>query len=365
MNIIKKINKNRLVNQFIEFAKINSESGHEREFAKYLFKTAQNLGYSCWIDDFLNVYVKIDSDSENSLVLNTHMDTVMPGKNIIPKVINKNNEDYIISSGNTILGADPKATIAALFEILNIIAKNKLRTKQILLSFTCQEEQGIPTADKINTDIKYCIVPDRGAPLGEIRYSAPFAQVFEVEIKGKASYATTNFNLGRHAIQSAADMINKLKIGEFAPNSAANIGIINGGLMTSVVPDNCSFKGNCYSFSKSEFDNFFLELNKVVAKADSKYGTKSEIIMHEYFEGFDLGKNHELVKLAYDSIKKTGINPVYKEDMAVSNANILNSIGIESVLISYGAENCHTTDEKISVSTLVKLTEILMNLIIE
>ena len=49
--------------------------------------------------------------------------------------------------------------------------------------------------------------------------------------------------------------------------------------------------------------------------------------------------------------------------MAVSNANILNSIGIETVLISYGAENAHTTNERISVKSLVDLTQILLNLV--
>lgn len=356
------INQQRLVELFSEMVSIDSESGEEQEFAQYLVNKAQVLGYSSHMDEYWNVYVEVDGEGDG-LMLNTHMDTVKPGKGIKPQVKEISGETYIVSAGDTILGADPKATIAVLFELLNIFKENDIKHQKLLLTFSCQEEQGIPTVDKIKTNIKTCIVPDRGIPTGKILVSGPYAQVFEVKVNGKSAYATTNFADGKHAIKAAAEIISLLEIGNIDINTAANIGIIEGGLMTSTVPDSCSFKGNCYSTSKKSFDKFFATLTQLLKSVDRKYGTHSELEFLEYFPGFDLGKNHQLAKKAVAAIKAAGIEPEFVADMAVSNANILNGNGIETVLISYGAENAHTTNERISLTSLTKLAQILLNLV--
>src|SRR5690606_32273918 len=123
-------------------------------------------------DKYNNIYIFVDGNGR-PMMLNTHMDTVSPGKGVKPKI----KDNYIVSSGDTILGADSKAGVAAMIEIIRVINENNLKHRPFEINLTCNEESGIPTASYIKSKIKECIVPDRGTPLGEIIIEAPFAQV--------------------------------------------------------------------------------------------------------------------------------------------------------------------------------------------
>lgn len=351
------INNGRLVSTFMDMVKIDSESGSEDKFAKFLLQNSENLVDESWEDKHGNVYLFIKGHGDG-IMFNTHMDTVSPGIGIKPRIVG----ETIKSSGNTILGADSKAGIAGFFELLTIIKEQKLKTRDILITLTRNEESGIPTADKIISKIKTCVVPDRGTPIGEIITSAPTARVFELHISGKTSYATTDFEKGEHAILAGAEIISTLKIGNFAKESVANIGIINGGEMTTTIPKYCYIKGNVYSFSDRNIDNFLKELNKIVTRTDNRFGTRTKVLMLEEFKGFKINENDHLLNLTRSAMIKSGIKPKMQKYMAVSNANLLNSIGVQSVLIGTGVKNQHSVNESISIRDLSKLTEILLNI---
>lgn len=352
------INKNDLVKTFINMVSFSSESGSEEKFGEYVISLTKKMGGESKKDKFGNVYVTFKGNGEG-IMLNTHMDTVSPGVGIKAKVSGK----YVVSDGKTILGADSKAGIAAMFEAVSYLQKNKIAHKDIEITLTRNEESGIPTADKINSKIKVCIVPDRGTPIGEIITEAPYDQVFQVDIEGKTAYGPTSYKEGKHAIDSAIYMLNDLPRGDIDKDTTVNVGILNGGEMTSMVAAKCMFRGSCYSFNKKSLETFLAKLEKIVKSADKKFGTKSKISMLEYFGGFKLNSNDPLVKLTEKAVKEAGIKPVYKVYKAVTNANLLNQIGIKTVLISTGVENQHTTKERIAVDTLEKLTKIIVNLV--
>lgn len=332
---------------------IDSESGNEREFAEYMVSLGHSLGLKTSIDKYNNVYIFVDGVGK-PIMFNTHMDTVKPGKGIKPTVGN----GYIYTDGTTVLGADSKSGIAALVESITILKEKNISHRPFVITLTCNEESGIPTADKIRSKVDECIVPDRGTPLGEVIIEAPFAQVFEVDIKGKSSYATTQFEKGRHAILAAVNIINSIPVGNFDNHSTSNIGIINGGIMTTTVPDRCYLKGNCYSFEKSSIEDFINQLESSVKKVDKQFGTKTKITYLEYFPGYKLSKNDPLVKYTWQTLKAAGVKPRFKTYKAVNNANLLNSVGIKSLTISTGGENQHTVNEKIKITVLEDLVKI-------
>lgn len=338
---------------------VSSESGNEQAFAEYILALGDQLGLKTKTDKFGNVYLYLSGEGE-PIMLNTHLDTVSPGNGIHAKVSGK----YIVSSGDTILGADSKAGIAAMIESINIINENKLSHHPILITLTRNEETGIPTADKITSEVKICVVPDRGAPVGEIITESPYAQVFEVSVVGKTAYATSNYNDGKHAIIAANNIISTLPWGNIDKYTTSNIGIINGGLMTSMVPELCSFKANCYSFKQKSLNNFLKGVAIAAKRTDVKFGTTTTVKMLEYFGGYKLTHLEPIVKTVVQAVKMSGLTPVFKVYKTVTNANLLNQIGIKTVLIGTGVENQHTLDERISISSLEKLTRILVNMAI-
>lgn len=354
------INTQRLIKSFVDMVSVSSESGNESAFARYMLELGKKLGLQGQKDKYENVYLFFKGQAD-SIMFNTHMDTVSPGQNIKAKISGK----YITSDRKTVLGADSKAGIAAMFEVINLLKENNINHKSLLITLTRNEESGIPTADKILSDIKLCVVPDRGTPVGEIITEAPYAQIFEVTVKGKTAYAPTNHKDGKNAILAAINILDNLPWGDIDSKTTTNVGIINGGTMTSMVPDICVFKGSCYSFSKKSLDNFITKLSDSVLKADARYGTISQLKMLEYFGGYKINKKNALVKLVERSIRKSKTTPVYKIYKAVTNANLLNQVGIKTVLISTGVENQHTVNEKIKISELEKITSILLNILID
>ena len=107
----------RMVDQFMDMVKIDSESGNEAEFMQYLLKAIPEAGGTASLDDYGNLIAKFDAkgcENVDPILLSCHADTVLPGKGIEPII-----EDGVIKSkGDTILGADDKAGIAEVLEAM-------------------------------------------------------------------------------------------------------------------------------------------------------------------------------------------------------------------------------------------------------
>src|SRR5690625_218110 len=126
------LSKDRLVSEFIELVKIDSESGHEEKIAVVLKAKLEALGLKVVEDDAKektnyganNIIATLKAKNAQAapIFFNAHMDTVKPGIDIKPQI-----EDGMIrSDGTTILGADDKAGVAAILEMLHVIKEQNL-----------------------------------------------------------------------------------------------------------------------------------------------------------------------------------------------------------------------------------------------
>ena len=99
------INRDRVVQTFLELVAIDSPSGEEDAIAAELERRFRDLGLEASQDAAGNVLARRDGEGE-ALLLSAHMDTVEPGRGIRPTW---DGPDIIRSDGTTILGADNKA----------------------------------------------------------------------------------------------------------------------------------------------------------------------------------------------------------------------------------------------------------------
>ncbi|MFR3072759.1 MAG: M20/M25/M40 family metallo-hydrolase, partial [Paeniclostridium sp.] len=136
------INKQRLIDEFIELVKIDSPSSKEGNVAKVLVKKLEAIGCEVCIDEAGvkaggetgNVIAKLKGNREGKTVLfSSHMDTVSPGEGIKPIIDEA--KGIITSDGTTVLGSDDKAGIAAILEALRIIKENNLDHADIEVVF--------------------------------------------------------------------------------------------------------------------------------------------------------------------------------------------------------------------------------------
>ena len=102
-----------IINLFLDLVKIDSPTGEEANVLKYVNTFLKKFGINSHFDDFGNLYAKIDGFL-NPILLSAHADTVEPGRNIKPKII----DGIIKSDGKTILGADNKVGLAVILDTI-------------------------------------------------------------------------------------------------------------------------------------------------------------------------------------------------------------------------------------------------------
>ena len=131
----------RLIDLFLEVAKINALSGNEKPIADYIKTFLSNLNYNVSEDNSRefthsnsgNLICKIGSGGK--FVLLSHMDTARPTENVRPIIL----DDKIISSGDTVLGVDNRAGVSVLLYTLEKIAREKIPVKDFNVAFTTCE----------------------------------------------------------------------------------------------------------------------------------------------------------------------------------------------------------------------------------
>ncbi|MFH1389562.1 MAG: M28 family peptidase, partial [Candidatus Margulisiibacteriota bacterium] len=124
------INQRRLVATFKQLVRIDSLSLQEGKIVGYLRRELKSLGLKASVIGrpengevgSLNLLVPGRNNRGPRLLLNAHVDTVVPGQGIKP--IEKGG--YITSDGSTILGADNKAGVAVILELLRVLKEKKV-----------------------------------------------------------------------------------------------------------------------------------------------------------------------------------------------------------------------------------------------
>ena len=101
----------------------------------YLTQKMEALGFDVIEDDSeersghgagnLIASMKGTVDGADAIYFTCHMDTVVPGLGIKPEL---RDDGYVYSDGTTILGADDKAGIAALFEMIRTVKETEYPT---------------------------------------------------------------------------------------------------------------------------------------------------------------------------------------------------------------------------------------------
>lgn len=235
----------------LQLVEIDSPSGEENGIIKFLKKKYEEIGIHLQEDNSGNLYAEIEGKGDY-LLLSAHMDTVNPGKGKKAVV----NADGIISSdGTTILGADDYSGLVEIYEVAKYVMDNHIPHKAIELLFTTGEERYCVGAKKFDfrkVKAKTAYVLDLSGPVGRAAYAAPTILSFEAVVRGKAAHAGFNPEEGIHAIQAASRAIGKLQLGKVKEGVTGNVGIMQGGKGTNIVPDEVRIQGEIRSMQHED-----------------------------------------------------------------------------------------------------------------
>lgn len=367
------INNERLIRRFIEYVRIDSESGDEKNMTDRLLKDLRELGCEVWHDNAgadigsngSNVYARLDGDAAlEPLIFSAHMDTVKPGRGVEPVI----GDGVISSGGGTILGGDDKSGVAAIVESVNSIIEHNLvhRPIEILLTI-CEESglQGVKRADYSRFAAVRALVLDSSGDVGKVIISAPGQIKFKATITGKAAHAGIAPETGVNAIQAAATGVAAMELLRIDEETTANISAFTSDFATNIVPEKAEVRGEIRSRSIDKLNTQAALMEKCMRDACAKYGAKLDIELDTSYLAYKFEPDDALVALVLNASREIGIEPTTEASGGGSDANILNHKGIKSVVLATGMDKVHTTSEQLTVKNLENIAKLCLTLMIK
>lgn len=360
-----------LIDLFINLVKIPSPSGEELLVANFIKEELAKFKIKAELDgtgnkngsNSGNLVVKLPGNlNSKTLLFVAHMDTVQQGGQQVKPTIKKG---IIKSDGTTILGADDKASVACLIEVLKEINTWKKRPTVVAV-FSNREENGqlgISFLD-LPEKIDYVFNLDGQGKPGSFVHRALGNIPFELEILGKSAHAAIEPEKGINAIKASAMLIEKLKLGRNKEGNYLNIGKIRGGVADNVVPDEVWISGEVRSFTKMGLDKqlkiFEKKLKEICNKTGCNYSLK--IKPKEGMPAFSLPKSHKIIKIAREAVESAGLKFQLTEGSFSCEANILAEK--YSVLnVCRGGKMAHSTEESITVQELLDYQKLILALV--
>lgn len=361
------MNQKRLIDIFLEVARINALSGNEKPVADFIKSFLSRYNYKVEEDNSRdntqsntgNLICKIGTGGD--FLLSSHMDTARPTENIKPIIT----ENKITSSGDTVLGVDNRAGVAVLLYTLEHIAKENLPVKDFTIVFTTCEETTLFGSKYlgINGSIKKGFVFDSGYRPGNFIYSACGAIGFKIKIFGKAAHSGIAPEKGINSLQIAARAISRLPLGRIDEKTTMNIGTMKSGSAVNVVPEITEIEGEVRSFDLQKAESYLNDMINLLNEEVEKEQAKIEINHYWDFMPYTIPEFADVYQATIKALTKVGLNPTPKISLGGSDANSLNGRGVQSVNLGIGAQNPHSNDEFIFIEDLIKSAEIALELV--
>ncbi len=361
--------KNELVDDFVEIVGIPSPSGRELSVAKHVMKKLKGAGIDCYMDNANNgtefnsgnVVAKIEGKGPK-LVFLAHMDTVEDGERVIkPRIRN----GIIRSDGKTILGADNKAGVVSLIAAVKEISQLRNRPN-ITCIFTICEETNMLGARRarILKGADFVFDIDGGGPPGTFTTKALGVKKFRIKFFGREAHAARIPEKGRHAIRAAALAITKLRMGKRGDGSTLNVGMINGGRRTNVIPDLAEVVGETRAYTNKLISKRLAEAEGAAKAACRATGCRYEFEVSKDtgVPPFETSSAQKILSLAKAASDSAGLKFVPFTLDACVQANVLSHRGgFPVVELCRGGGDAHSPLEWTTAKNLVDTR----NLIVE
>jgi tripeptide aminopeptidase len=378
---------------FMELVAVPSPSGRERAVGEAIRAWLAACGIDARFDDAGAVN---GSDAGNliarvpgapdapALLFVAHMDTVETGTRAVAPVLGP--DGVIRSDGETILGADNKAAVAAVMRVCRLAAELPSdRRPTVVAAFTCREEAGRMGASLLDVPALGvdCVVSVDGAqPIGTIIARALGQTTFVVTVRGRAAHAAANPEAGVNAIAVAGEVAAALPLGRQAHGGSANVAAIVGGSViaradggdaraaiaaspTNSVPDVVHLKGEVRGYSVEAIEETMACIEAAIAQVCEARGARFELVrdrdrMVPPLPG--AAESRALARVREAAVAE-GIEVTVLDRQATLEANYLAAAGADVAAVASGGRDPHQLTESIPVAELERLEALLARIV--
>ena len=373
------INQERIKNLLLELVQIDSHSRKERDVAELIKRYCEGMGGQVEIDDAGekvggntgNVIARFPGTIPDAppIMMSAHMDTVVPGEGVRPIV----EGDIIRTDGTTVLGGDDKSGCAVIVEVIKCLQEQNIPHAPIEAIFSICEEVGLLGAKNVDVSklkSKHGIVFDSDDP-GFLFTKGPSSNHMEFRVHGLESHAGVAPEEGISAIKIAAEGLAVMNLGRIDQETTANIGQIEGGMATNIVPNLVVLKGEARSHDEQKLEAQTQHMLKCLQNAAGRYQvtvngktTKAtvEANIERDYSSMDVPDSSYVVQLVVQAAKRMGLDVRTMASGGGCDANVFNRKGIECANLGTGMRAIHTVKEWLDVKDMYASAEMTLEI---
>ncbi len=368
------IQEQRLVDAFLTYVRIDSPSFEERELADVVRPQLEALGFTVTEDDAGakiggncgNLYAHLPGSLDlPPLLFAAHLDTVEPSRGKKPLV---HEDGTITSSGDTVLGADDLAALAAILEAIRSIQADGRAHRPLELFISVAEEQHLLGArhmepERLTARQAYILDTD-GSP-GLAINRAPGNITMTFHIQGKAAHAGMKPEEGINAIAAAAQGISNMRLGRLDHETTANIGgIQGGGQATNIVAEHCTVRAECRSQDRDKLDSQADHMVACMQQAADHFGATLDVDRVLTYIPYAVSDDSPVMVRFRKACQALDLPCQATGGGGGSDNNVLVRHGIEGLVLATGMTYCHSLNEQISIRDLVDTARLVEQLIL-
>ncbi len=351
-----------LIDTFSKLVSLDSVSFEEDQIALFLETALLQAGLHTEYDDGENLYGYLPGKGK-TLLLNAHMDTVdlARGARII--------EDGALlkSDGITALGADDKAALAAILVALDTIQQQEIAHPNIVVLFTRSEEQGLVGAQHIDASklaaVSHGFTFDASGPVGGAIIAAPSQDKIEAVFHGKGAHAGFKPETGISAIQMASQAVSSMRLLRIDEETTANVGSFIAPGAKNIVCDTATLVFESRSLDPKKLEAQSASMIEAMENAAKDHGGSVDITHEHQYEAYHHREDAPVLKHFKQACEKAGLSFHLEPTLGGSDANVLNKLGIETLVCTSGYEEPHTKSEYIPIKELENLFSLVLELI--
>ena len=398
-----------LKERFINYVKFETRSDEKSEnipstisqveFAKVLKKELEEMGMeNVFINDACFVNATLPSNTNKNVPtvgFIAHMDTAdFNAKNVNPKILENydgvdivlneelgitmcveefpNLKQYIgktiiTTDGKTLLGADDKAGIAEIMEAMKYLIEHpEIKHGTVKVAFGPDEEIG-RGANHFNVEefaADYAYTMD-GGPVGELEYESFNAAQVIYKIKGKSVHTGTAKGKMINASLVALELSSMFPKDEVPEKTEG----YEGFYFLEKISSNCEDAELRYILRDHDKEKF-LDKKKfseeIAKKINKKYGKDivEVFIEDQYYNMGEIIKDHMyIVEIAKKAMENLKINPIIKPIRGGTDGSKISFMGLPTPNIFAGGENFHGKYEFVSLESMIKATDVIIEII--
>ncbi|MFD1125902.1 peptidase T [Lentilactobacillus raoultii] len=360
--------------------KMGLSNVHTNKQSAYVFATlpanteqkAATVGFISHIDtadfnaDHVNPQIVENYDGQSVIPLDRNGEYTLDFKTF-PSLKKYRGQTLITTDGNTLLGADDKAGVAEIISAIAYLqAHPDIKHGTIKVGFGPDEEIGT-SADHFDVadfgaDFAYTV---DGGPLGDLNYETFNAAEAKVSIKGTDVHPAEAKGVMVNAIQLGMDFHAALPEYDRPERTAGRQGFyhiydfqgsVDHANLTYIIRDHDRDR---FEARKRLFEGIADQMNKdlgekrLTVKMKDQYYNMGEIIT----------KDPTVVKLAEQAMKNVDVTPHIFAVRGGTDGSKISYMGLPTPNLFAGGENMHGRFEYVSEQTMVKATDVLIEIV--